>query len=185
MARAQTQTAAPTLTATPTVAPTSTPRPTATPKPTSTPEPAPAAVGETVEYNGLEITLLEVVTHTQIMLSSGFGYDANDGYIFIDMTVLARNRGESAVDVKMEEIYIVDENGDAWYPFYGGFQTVELERRFNPMATIKLDRVSGSDVVSLEKDTYLRLVWPVLENQEILFAIQASPPFIFHLESIK
>ncbi|HSB02586.1 MAG TPA: hypothetical protein VLE49_18190, partial [Anaerolineales bacterium] len=86
----QTAAAAPTLTPTPAPAftPTSTPEPTETPQPTDTPVPSPVAVGKTVEHGNLEITLREVVTHTQIMLSSGFGYDANDGYIFIDMTVL-------------------------------------------------------------------------------------------------
>lgn len=172
MANAQTQTAAPTR------IPTSTPRPTSTPQPTETLLPTPVAVGGTVQYGDLEITLLEAVTHTQIMLSSGYGYDANDGYIFVDAAVLVRNRGEGAVDVKMEEIYIVDKDIKAWYPFYSGFKTVELEKPFNPMATIKLKKISGDTVISFEKDTYLRLVWPVQEGQNLIFGIQNSPCFV-------
>jgi hypothetical protein len=180
VANAQTQTAAPTRT--PTAKPTSTPRPTSTPKPTETPLPEPAAIGETVQYGDLEITLLEVVTHTQIMLSSGYGYDAKTGYIFVDLAALVRNRSDKPVKVKMEHIYVVDENKDAWYPFYGGTQTVELERRFNPMATIKLNQIFGDTVVSFEKDTYLRLVWPVHENHDLLFGIKDSPWFAISMK---
>src|SRR6266545_4115467 len=75
-ANVQTQTAAPTLTLTPTSTSTSTPKPTLTPRPTLTPTPVPATVGETVQYKNLEITLLDVVTHTQFMPSDYYGWDA-------------------------------------------------------------------------------------------------------------
>jgi hypothetical protein len=173
VAQAQTRTAAPTLTST--FTPTFTPQPTATPPPTKTPTPMPAAVGETVQYKNLEITLLEAVTHTQVMLSDFYGYDANEGYIFIDLAVRVRNRGEQTVGVTMRQVYLVDTKGKAWPVFGGGYKTVNLERPFHPMASIKLDIVSASQFVRFEKDTYLRLVWPVPEHQNFLFGIEDSP----------
>jgi hypothetical protein len=180
-ARAQTQTAAPTRT--PTRTPTSTPKPTstATLTPTNTPEPTPAAVGETVQYNDLEITVLEVGTHTQLMFGWS-GWDAITGYIFVDMAVLVRNRGDGAIQMTMGDTYVVEENGDARIPFAGGFQTVELEKRFNPMANIKVETLYGGEEISVKKDTYLRLVFTVQEHQEVLFGIQDSPQFLVSVE---
>jgi hypothetical protein len=183
MAKAQTQTAAPTLTPTFTPTSTSTPKPTATPKPTITPTPSPAAVGETVAYNDLQITLLEVVTHTHIVTGGYYYYYSKPGEIFIDMTVLVRNKRSDLVKVRMKEIYIVDETDNAWYPNFGGVQTVELERHFNPMASIKIDETySGSEVIAFEKDTYLRLIFYVKDNQDLLFGVQGSPQFVIPVE---
>jgi hypothetical protein len=116
------------------------------------------------------------------MLSDFYGYDAKDGYIFVDLAVRVRNRGSQAVDATMGEIYLVDTKGEAWPVFGGGFKTVNLERPFNPMATIKLDIVYDSQVVRFEKDTYLRFVWAVPEHQSFLFGIQDANPFAISVE---
>lgn len=179
--RAQTQTAAPTLTATKTPAPTSTPTPTMTLEPTITPTPSPAAIGETVQYSNLnlEITVLETGTHTQLMFG-GSGWDANEGYIFVDMALLLRSKGNSAVAVRSWDFYVAEENGDAWNPQFGGSQTVEFEKSFNPMNNIKVDKLYGNEsvLIDLKKDTYFRLVFVVHEHQDILFGIQGSPQFV-------
>lgn len=182
--RAQTQTAAPTRTPTRTPTPTSTPRPTSTSIPTRTPEPTPAAVKETVKYNDLEITLLKVITHAQIIVYSYHYYDAKDGYTFIDLMILVRNRGDNAGFTTLGKIYVIDKDGNAWYPFCGGFQAVELEKSFDPMTIIKWDQNSKTDVFIFEakKDTYLRLFWPVLEHQDIVFGIEDSPQFTFSVK---
>jgi len=178
MAQAQTQTAAPTVT--PTVTPTLTPPPTSTstPKPTITPQPTPAPVGETVKYNGLEITLLEVATHSHIVTGGMYYYYSKPGQIFVDVAVRVRNPGSTSVVMPMKYVYIVEETGDSWYANFSGFQTVELDKRFNPMASIKIEQTfSGDDVISFQKDTYLRLVWYTTQNQNLLFGIEDSPQF--------
>jgi hypothetical protein len=116
------------------------------------------------------------------MLSSGSGYDANDGYIFVDVTFRVRNTDGAPTGVRLEDIYVVEENEDAWYPFYGGFQTVEIDKRFNPMASIKLNEINGKDTIQFNKDTYLRLIWTVHEHQNLIFGIDESPQFTFTLE---
>jgi hypothetical protein len=186
-AHSRTETAAPTLTLTsaPTFTPTSTPKPTETSQPTDTPTPEPAAIGETVQYNNVEITLLEVVTHTQLALSDYGGYDANDGYIFLDLTVLARNKGNNAVDLTIGDFYVLEEKGDVRNPYFGGTQTVDLERRFNPMASIKLGKFYNGGVPVIfkdKKDTYLRLVFVVTEHVDLIFGIGDSPTFAIPIE---
>jgi hypothetical protein len=185
MAKAQTQTAAPTLTSTITPTSTSTPKPTVTPEPTITPTPRPAAVGETVQYGNLtlEITVLEAGTHTQLMFGWS-GWDANEGYIFVDMAVLLRSKGNSAVVVRTWDLYVAEENGDAWNPQFGGSQTVDFEKPFKPMNNIKIVKLYGDEsfLVERKKDTYLRLVFVVHEHQNILFGVQGSSQFVIPVD---
>ncbi len=183
MAQAQTQTAAPTIT--PTVTPSFTPPPTftSTPMPTSTPEPTPAPVGETIKYNGLEITLLEVATHSHIVTGGYYYYYSEPGRTYVDITVRVRNTGNAPVVMAMKNLYLVDETGDSWYANFSGTQTVEIEKRFNPMASLKLEKtVSGETPVSFEKDTYLRLVWYTNTGQDLIFGIGDAPQFTFSVE---
>ncbi|RPI91240.1 MAG: hypothetical protein EHM40_16300 [Chloroflexi bacterium] len=183
--RAQTQTAAPTRTATPTRTPTKTPKPTSTSTstPTNIPTPTPAVVEGTVPYKNLEITLLEADTHSHIVNAWSYFYYSEAGKIYIDLAVRVRNREESAVSVFLKEIYIIEENGEIWYPAFSDSRTVELERAFIPMASLKLQETyAGNDLITFKKDTYLRLAWYVAQGQEVLFGIQDSPQFIIPVE---
>ena len=176
MAKAQTQTAAPTLTPTLTPTSTSTPTPTTTPSPTLTPTPMPIAVGEIVQYNDLEIAIVQAVTHTQLVYAYS-ALDANQGYIFIDVAVLVRNRQGVDVKLKLEDLHLVEENGDIQFPVAGGFYTVELERRFNPIPSVTVWYLGKLNEMPIKKDTYLRFVFVVKENQDCLFWIRDSPKF--------
>lgn len=184
MAQAQTETAAPTHTPTPTSTPTLTPEPTSTRtlQPTETPAPL-AAIGETVTYDSLEITVQEVATHTQIVTGGYYYYYSKPGEIFIDMAVRIRNRQNVTFAVSLKEIYIVEESDDAWYPNFYAVQSIDLERPFNAIASLKLDEAdTGNEAVSFRDDTYLRLVFYVKQNQTILFGIRESPQFMFAVE---
>lgn len=183
MAQAQTQTAAPTIT--PSVTPTLTPPPTltSTPEPTLTPQPTPAPVGETIKYNGLEITLLEVATHSHIVTGGYYYYYSKPGQTYLDLAVRVRNAGSIPVEILMKNIYITEETGDSWYANFSGVQTVELEKRFNPMASLKLDETRfGYTPISFEKDTYMRLVFYIKTSQDILFGIEDSPQYTFSVK---
>jgi hypothetical protein len=177
-AEAQTQTAAPTLTATKTPAPTSTPKPTSTPLPTRTPEPTPAQVGETVKHGSLEITLVEVATDSHIVPSGGYYWYSDPGQTFVDIAVLVRNTKTTPARVAINYIGITQENGESWYPNFYGSKTVEIGRKFNPMASLKFEETSGTEMVSFEQDTYLRLIWYIEDKQTVLFDINGSPQIL-------
>jgi len=184
MAQAQTQTAAPSLT--PTLTPTATPRPTSTPtstptpKPTLTPTPTPAAIGGIIKFGPLEITLLNIETHSQIVPGGYYYYYANPGYVFIELSILVRNTETTPVEMRMKHLFIVEENGDKWFANFGTSKTVEVGKSFNPINIRLTDTVNtGEENISFEKDTYLRLIFSAKDNQSILFAIQNSPQFTF------
>jgi hypothetical protein len=184
MAQAQTQTAAPTLT--PTLTPTSTltPTPTSTstrtPRPTNTPEPTPAPINETIKFDSLEITLLQVKTHSHIVPGGYYYYYAKAGYIFVDLGVLVSNTGTQPIKMFMRNLYIVDENNNQWFANFGSLETVEVGKKINPSSiNISNDVNTGNENVLFEKDTYLRLIFYVKDNQTLLFGIGNSPKFTF------
>jgi len=185
MVQAQTQTAAPSLTSTFTA--TSTPQPTftltltRTPTPTNTPEPTPATIGEIIQFGPLEITLLQVENHSQIVPGGYYSYYAKPGNIFVELGVLVRNTAATPVSMYMKNIYIVEENGDKWFASFGTSRIVEVGKRFNPIISIRLSDIAntGEENISFEKDTYLRLIYYVKDNQSLRFGILNSPQFTF------
>jgi hypothetical protein len=180
---AQAQTAAPTLThtVTPQPTPTSTLIPTSTP--TETPKPVLAALGESVKLRGLEITVLEVATHSHIVTGGYYSYYSKEGEIFLDVAVLVRNTETVPVTVEVGDIYIIEETGDTWYSNFSGLQSVEVGRQFNALATLKLEKnISRYEKIQFQKDTYLRLVYYTKQNQHILFGIQNSPQIVLTVD---
>lgn len=65
------------------------------------------------QYEDLEITLLEVVTHGQIVTGGYYYYYSKPGETFIDVTALVRNEKSQPVYIIMSDLYIVEEAGDA------------------------------------------------------------------------
>jgi len=166
---------------------TPTPKPTFTRRPTATkipPTPTPAPIGVSVISDSLEITLLDVVTHGHIVTGGSYYYYSKPGETFIDMAVRVRNLNPGdAVLVQWSYIYIVEAKG-TWYPLYGVTRRVERDRKFDAF-NIDFDfEVNGDDFVEFDDDTYLRLIYYVVDDPEqlILFGIGDSPQIGFQIK---
>jgi hypothetical protein len=189
------------LGATPTPAPTNTPeatdtplptntataRPTSTPRPTATdipPTPTPAPIGVPVVYDSLEITVLDVVTHGHIVTGGSYYYYSKPGEIFIDMAVRVRNLNPgNAVRIQWSYIYIVEKKG-TWYPLYGVTRRMDSGKEYDPFNIALGAEVRGEDFVEFDNDTYLRLIYYVVDDPEqiLVFGIQDSPLISFQLK---
>jgi hypothetical protein len=180
--------APPTPTVTATLAPTSTPRPTITPPPTKTPIPTAAPLGVAVPNGSLEITVLDAVTRKTLHLGDISGryelvYYAPTGSKIIDVGVLMHNSvAGSPASAKWGDIYIVEENGDAWIPYWGSTKTVASGSSTDPfsmgLSSNDLDREAE---IQLQDDTYLRLIFLVGDKpgQTFLFGVADSPLITF------
>jgi len=106
-------------------------------------------------------------------------YKPLEGHFIIDVGVLVRNlEPGNAVQVKWSNVYILEENGDAWYPVWGQTQTVTPGRKVDPFSIgLSSDNVNGDEFLEFENDTYMRLIFSVQNDPEqtILFAIEDSP----------
>jgi len=186
MAHAQTQTAAPTSTPTRTLTPTSTstPTPTLTPtpttKPTSTPVPTPASIGDKVKFDYLpiEVTVLWAQTHSHIVPGGYYYYYAKTGYTFVELGVLVRNTGTKPLNIHTKNIYLFQDTGSTtnFTPSFSASKTVDVDQRFDPLSLKISDSTNtGEENISLENDTYLRLIFYVKDNHNFLFGILNSP----------
>ena len=115
----------------PTPVDTATPRPTSTARPTATnipPTPTPASIGFPVVYDPLEITVLDVINRESVHFGDVTGgwetfYKPLPGKYLIDVGVLVRNlKPGDAVRMTWSNVYVVEANGDAWYPRMGEYE---------------------------------------------------------------
>jgi hypothetical protein len=176
----------PPATDTPLSTATATTKPTSTPKPTATlipPTPTPAPIGVPVTYKSLEITLLDVVPHSHIVTGGTYYYYSKPGETFIDLAVRVRNleRG-NPVSMTWSYIYVIEEKG-IWYPLYSASRKVESGAEFDPFNLDIEFETRGEEVVEFDDDTYLRLIYYVVDDPErtILFGIEDSPLIEFKI----
>jgi hypothetical protein len=174
--------------ATPTPGPTntSTPRPTLTPLPSATPYPTPAPLGSTVRTGTLEITILDVITHSLIVPGGLHYYLPNKGDIFVDLGVRVRNlHPEKPMRFKWGEIYILEENGDEWNPGLADSKSVGADERIDPFSIPIGKELGHNEILEIDEAVYLRLIFMVEDNPEltILFGIQDSQQIAFHVDA--
>ena len=189
MARAQTQTAAPTLTPTFTPTVTLTPTPTVTltptPKPTSTATPTPSSLGSVVklDFMPLEVTVLWSQTHTHIVPGGQYYYYAESGRTFIELGVLVRNTGTKPLKLKINNFALIDADGKSHTAGFSASKIVDIDQRFDP-AGIKIpnDPNKGEEEVTIDKDTYLRLIFYVKAAKTFTFRVLNSPLIVFDIK---
>lgn len=164
-----------------------TPKPTSTARPTATeipPTPTPAPIGVPVVYDSLEITVLDVVPHSQIVTGGAYYYYSNPGETFIDMAVRVRNLNPgNVVRIKWSYIYIVEAKG-TWAPLYGVTRRVAPGTEYDAFNIAIKTEVNGDDFVEFDDDTYLRLIYYIVDDPEwtLLFGIENSPQISFQLK---
>lgn len=173
---------------TPAATATKTPKPTSTPRPTATLVPTPAPLGSAVTYNSLEITVLDVFNRESVHFGDVSGhwetfYKPIAEHYLIDVGVLVHNlKPGNVVPVKWGNIFIVEENGDGWYPGWGKAKTVETGTKIDPFSIgLSSTNLNPDDLVQFDNDTYLRLIFMVVADPEqtILFGIEDSPAIGF------
>lgn len=168
----------PTNTTQPTEQPTNTPRPTSTPMPTETAIPTPAGMGEPVVGEGIEITVVDAFDRDRIYPGGEYLYTPNPGYLIIDMGVYIRNLNPGqTVSLPWNQVFILEDNGDAWFPIWGKEKVVGSGDTYDPfnigISSVQLD---GDTEISFDGDLYMRIVYIVRDsNEQILFGIGESP----------
>jgi len=177
-----------------TLAPTNTPRSTNTSlPPTATevpPTPTPAPIGAPVVYDSLEITVLDVKNRESVHFGDVSGawetfYKPLQGKFLIDVGVLVHNLiPGQAVHMQWKNVFVVEANGDSWYPGWGNIKTVSVDKKLDPYNIgLSSTQINGDDNIEFDNNAYLRLIFSVAADpeQDILFAINKSPVITFRV----
>jgi hypothetical protein len=139
--------------------------------------PTAAALGDAVPYGSLEITLVKMATHDLIVPGGLYYYRAKDpAKTFLDLGVLVKNRDEQPTTMTWGDVALREADGTAWWPGFADINVVEPGTPYDPFRiTIASEVYSGNVQVVFQKDTYLRLIYIVGRNQEVVFQIGDSP----------
>ena len=144
-----------------------------------------------VVYDSLEITVLDVINRESVHFGDVSGgwetfYKPLPGKFLIDVGVLVRNlKPGNTVRMTWSNVYVVEANGDAWYPGWGNMRTVSVDKKMDPF-TIGLSstNINGDDAIEFDNNTYMRLIFSVAAdpNQDVLFIIERSPVIAFRVK---
>jgi hypothetical protein len=160
-----------------------TPKPTETAIPTETLPPPPVPVGEPVQGSNIEVTVVDVIVRDRIYPGGVYLYSPKAGFEILDFGVKVTNLVSGHTQsIQWSNVYIVEENGDSWYPIWGGAKMVPGGSSFDPFSIgISEQELVGTDTFEVEEDTYLRLIYIVQSDppQTILFAIEDTPFIVY------
>jgi len=176
--------------ATPTLVPTSTPIPTLTRVPTSTPLPTatevpptqmPASLGEVISYKTLDISVLDVYRHDNLIPGNGYRYWANPGFMIIDLVVKVQNTGSSSTSITWNDTYALDDSGSRSEVMFGGSRSASKTAKIDPLSIDYNDLYGGMGEVEVIDTVYMRIIYiiPDKSEQKVLFGIGDSPKIEF------
>ncbi len=175
---AATPTPSPNPTSTPPPTNTSTPKPTSTPRPTNTvlPTPTPASLGEPVKSGSIEISVLDVYKHDNLIPGNGYRYWANPGYMIIDLVVKVQNTGSTPASITWNDTYVIDDTNSHHEMLFAGSRSAAKKEKVDPLS-IDYNDVGGSAVIEIIDTVYMRIIYLISDKPEqmVLFGIKDSP----------
>jgi hypothetical protein len=173
--------AEPTNTPQPTdIPPTATKKTTNTPRPTNTPVPPTATaapVGVTVSNEKYEVRVVKVRKLGSVYINDYTVWQANPGYLFLELGVKVVNKTGSPIRITYGDIYTIEKNGDIYAPGWGGYKDSPTGTEINPASIIFEEIKNSSKAVTLNDLTFLRLIWVVADNNPsiVLFGFDTAP----------
>jgi hypothetical protein len=159
---------------------TSAPAPTQPPQPTATAivldTPTPASVGEAVRSDSYEVTVLDAKEIRRVYMGDHYFYPET-GHTFVEVIVKVSNLTGSKASVPWENVYVVEDSGDSFYPYWGGFKAVNTGKKVDGSTVGVNEIVDSKAVLEFEEDVFLRLIWYITKNDPttILFEFDNSP----------
>jgi hypothetical protein len=122
------------------------------------------------------MTVLEARELKRVYMGDYYWYP-NPGYMFVELTVKVSNKKDFPVRVPWQNVYVVEEDGSSWYPYWAGYKAVESGKTVDGSSIGVNEIVDGADTINFEEDVMLRLIWLLVEKEKttILFGFDDSP----------
>jgi hypothetical protein len=172
---------------TPTTMPTETRIPatyTPSPIPTATPIPAtstPFRMDLPAENAGLQIEVLDIEKPHQIYLNDNLIFAPGEGKMFLGLGIQVTNLTDSEIPFKWNEMYLLNEYQDKWYPLWGAYQKTNMV--MDPLGIeVRQFKVDSKDQPSARiyfgDNGYLRAIFRVPRDNDYYYLAFADLPLI-------
>src|SRR5262249_31099699 len=100
------------------------------------------------------------------------------GYLVLELRVKEKNlQPAKPVSSFWGNAYVVEENGDTWYPCCAAYKPVASGVDINPSSIVFAELKTGHEPVNFEATALLRAIWIVKDNNPstVLFGFEDSP----------
>ena len=100
-------------------------------------------------------------------------YDAKPGYMLVDLGVKVTNLTSSGLDVKWNDIYLMNAENKWWYPRWGTFKA--STNSIDPLTLgVSENKIEPEVFITLDNSGYLRLFYLVTEAEVMYFGFADS-----------
>ena len=134
-----------------------------------------------VKKAGLQIEVLKIEKPYQVYLGKDQIYTPGKGKMFLSLGIKVTNLSNTDILLKWNEINLLNEYGDKWYPLWGGYK--KTNRVMDPLGVevrqFKLDaREQPTARVYLGNNGYLRVIFRVPRDNDYYSLAFADLPLI-------
>jgi hypothetical protein len=131
----------------------------------------------TVSNEDYDVNVVKVRKLGSVYLDQNYVWQANPGYLFLELGVRAISKKAGSKAIPWENIYIIEQDGSSWYPNWGGYQTAKAGETVNPASIIFAQINSGSEVIQFSDAVFLRVIWTIKDNNPstVYFGFDNAP----------
>ena len=157
---------------------------TPSPVPTATLVPAtptPSRMEFPVRNARFQITVVDLEQPHQIYLSDDLFFAPGEGNMFLGLGIQVSNLTDTEVPFKWNEMYLINEYQDRWYPLWGAYQ--KTNRMIDPLGIeVRQFKVDSKDQPSariyLGDNGYLRAIFRLPRDNDYYYLAFADLPLI-------
>jgi len=158
--------------------------PTSTSIPTATPIPAtstPSRMDFPAENARLQIEVLDIEKPHQIYLNDNLIFAPGEGKMFLGLGIQVTNLTGSEIPFKWNEMYLLNEYQDKWYPLWGAYQKTNLV--IDPLGIeVRQFKVDSKDQpnarIYFGDNGFLRVIFRVPRDNDYYYLAFADLPLI-------
>ncbi|NWF64170.1 MAG: hypothetical protein HXY38_07685 [Chloroflexi bacterium] len=131
----------------------------------------------TVSNKEYEVNVIKVRKLGSVYLDQNHVWQANPGYLFLELGVRVVGKRTGITSIPWKNIYVVDQDGNSWYPNWGGYKTASIGEKINPAEIIFAEIENEKALISFTEAIFLRLIWTVKDNNPstVLFGFDTAP----------
>ncbi len=135
-------------------------------------------MGTPVSTENYEVNVLYMRRLDTVYLDQDYVWVPKKGYMFVELGIKAVNlKPGSTVAVPWQDIYVIEQNGDAWYPSWGEAKAVASGVEISPKSLTFHEIKDKYERVVFKEVAFVRAIYIVGDQRPttLLFGFGDSP----------